>query len=85
MLAFHYMCNLVANDRPLTSAEVAACMNNYEKIKVEFIDDDPAPKGSVERARQNSEAYRAFKSWEAENAEAVRYLKEELRRTRQTG
>ncbi|MDQ7069402.1 MAG: hypothetical protein Q9M48_01400 [Rhodobacterales bacterium] len=81
MLALYYLCDSTAALRGLDSAEVAACMSNYEVLKVQFAADSPlAPLGSPERARQNRRAYAKFKAWEAENHQLVTRLRQNAAR-----
>jgi len=81
LLTFYYLCDGAAAQRGLDSAEVAACMANYEVLKLEFAADSPlAPVGSTERAAQNRRAYARFKAWEAENTMLVARLRQEAAR-----
>ena len=80
LLAFYYLCDGTAALRGLDSAEVAACMANYEVLKIQFAPDAPlAPLGSEQRAVQNRRAYAQFKTWEAENPSVVARLRREAR------
>lgn len=70
-LPFYYLCDQAAAQQVLSASDVADCMANYDRIKLEFIDQAPAPVGSPERAAQNRLGYIGFKSWEAANPDLV--------------
>lgn len=75
MIMLHYLCDQTAHTRALSSAEAAHCMENYQAIKLTFVDADQSHEQLQERAAQNRLAYARFKSWEAENAEIVAELR----------
>ncbi len=80
LLSLYYMCDQAAALRGLTREEVTQCMANYERLKLEFIDETPAPLGSSERAAQIRLGYRGFKSWEEANADLVQEMRAKARR-----
>ena len=71
LLSFYYLCDQAAAQQVLSASDVADCMANYDRIKLEFIDQAPAPMGSAERAAQNRLGYVGFKLWEAANPDLV--------------
>ncbi|MDA7426356.1 hypothetical protein [Thalassococcus lentus] len=79
MMTLYYMCDQAAAFRGLTPDEVTNCMANYERMKLEFIDERPAALGSAERAKQIRLGYRGFKAWEAANPELVLQMRQEAR------
>lgn len=80
LLAFYYLCDSTAAIRPMTAAEVAACMGTYEAVKTYFYKPgEMAPRGTTERGAQNRYAYAGFKAWEAENASLVAEMKAQAR------
>ncbi len=81
LLTVYYLCDQAAAIRGLSSHEVTTCMQNYEQLKLEFIDEDPARLGSVERAAQVRQGYAGFKAWEAANADLVVQMRAEARET----
>ena len=80
LLTLYYLCDQAAAIRGLTAQEVASCMANYERLKLEFIDENPAPLGSAERAAQIRLGYTGFKAWERANADWVRDMRAKARR-----
>ncbi len=79
MVTLYYLCDQAAAHRGMSPSEVAQCMANYEALKLEFIDEDPARVGSVERAAQNRLGYRGFKAWEAANPVMVSEMRRRAR------
>jgi len=79
LMAFYYMCDQAAAHGTLNNAEFQNCMANYETIKLEFIDETPAPRGSVERAAQIRLGYVGFKAWEAANSDLVTRMRAKAR------
>ncbi|SHI04843.1 hypothetical protein [Marivita hallyeonensis] len=75
LLAFYYLCDQAAATQVLSSGDVATCMANYNQIKLEFIDEVPAPLGTPARAAQNRLGYAGFKAWEAANPDLVEELR----------
>lgn len=63
LLALHYFCDAASAADVLSRSEMQVCMANYQAIKAHFVSpEDPAAQGA-----RNVAAYRAFKSWEAQN------------------
>ncbi len=79
LLTLYYLCDQAAAIRGLTAEEVTNCMANYEQLKLEFIDENPAPLGSRERAAQIRLGYRGFKAWERANEDWVRDMRAKAR------
>lgn len=79
LLSLYYLCDLAAAERWMNKEEVDRCMANYNELKLEFIDETPAPLGTPERAAQNLLGYRGLKAWEAANPELVEELRAEAR------
>ena len=76
LLTVYYQCAALAEDGLLTQTERFACNDTYQQIKREFVKDTAAPTDYVLRSKQNVLAFQRFKSWEAENADLVRELKQ---------
>jgi len=79
LLTLYYLCDQAAALRVLSAHEVAMCMENYDRLKLAFIDEPPARTGTRERAAQNVLGYRGFKAWEAANPDAVATLRQSAR------
>jgi hypothetical protein len=79
LLSFYYLCDQAAATRGLAPHEVARCMATYERMKLEFIDEEPARIGTPARVRQSRLGYRGFKAWEAANPDLVRDMRAEAR------
>lgn len=75
MLMLHYLCDQTANMRALSHGEAAYCMENYQAIKLSFINAEAPAQDTNVRAVQNRQAYARFKAWEAANPEMVADLK----------
>lgn len=68
ILALCYACDAAAATRPLSHAEVMACMDHYDSVKSYFA--------HPEAAQQDpAGAYRSFKDWERANADMVAQLR----------
>ncbi len=63
VLALYYACDVAAAIRPLPASEMQECMKHYRAVKAHFDE------------HTNVERYRAFKTWEVENAELVMELR----------
>lgn len=76
LLTFYYKCAALAEEGLLTQGERFACNSTYQEIKSAFVEETVPPSDPVLRSKQNVLAYQRFKSWEAENADLVRELKQ---------
>ena len=76
LLSIYYKCAALAEDGLLTKRERFSCNNTYQQVKREFVPDTADPSDYALKSQQNILAFQRFKSWEAENAEIVRELKE---------
>ena len=78
LLTVYYQCTALAEEGLLTQTERFACNSTYQQIKREFVQDiaDPSDSDYVLRSQQNVLAFQRFKTWEAENADLVRELKQ---------
>ena len=77
LLTVYYRCAALAEEGLLTQGERFACNDTYQQIKREFVQETADPSDHVLRSQQNILAFRRFKSWEAENADLVRKLKQQ--------
>lgn len=75
LLAVYYACDHAAALRPLTAAEVAACMGHYNAVKSHFVTDLPPPASSEDRSTTSNLAFTRFKRWESENQRLVADLR----------
>lgn len=70
ILAFYYLCDSVAQLRPLEHTEILRCSAAYEQVKAHFLPLDGAEADGAER-HANTAAYLGFKAWETDNADLV--------------
>lgn len=76
LLTLYYSCDAAAVTRPMTSAEVAECMEHYGAVKSYFVADaSHQTPGLATRGQRNKAAYVAFKAWEDDHSELVRALR----------
>lgn len=80
MLSLYYLCDQAAALRALSADEMARCMVHYERLKLEFVDEVPAPQGSRARAAQSRMGYRGFKMWEEANGDLADKMCADARR-----
>lgn len=76
LLTFYYQCAALAEEGLLTQEERFACNSAYQEIKGSFIEETADPSDHTLRSRQNVLAYQRFKTWETQNADLVRQLKQ---------
>lgn len=76
LLTFYYKCAALAEEGLLTQEERFACNSTYQQIKGAFVEQTAGPSDYALRSEQNVLAFKRFKSWEAENADLVRELKQ---------
>ena len=74
-LSIYYVCDAMAATRPLDTAEMAGCMDVYERVKRHFLDAALKPFGTAERAEQMRRAYMDFVAWQSANATLVADLR----------
>ncbi len=67
LLALYYLCDATALVRPMSGAEISACMDTYDAVKAWFAPFDLAPRGSLERHAQMLQGYAGFQDWQAAN------------------
>lgn len=79
LLAVYYLCDSAAALRPLSTAEIAACVEVYGRVKAHFSDLD-AQMSPSETAARHAAAYAAFKAWEAANSGQVAAMRREAQR-----
>ncbi len=78
ILALYYMCDATAVTRPMSMEEVQACTQTYDSVKTYFVPDfDLAPEGSLARFEQMTEAYVAFRAWQAANPDLVTEMRQD--------
>lgn len=77
VLSVYYVCSTAAADGLLNNRERHACKRTYDQAKHMFLSEDElrAAGGSV-TPELNKTAYLRFKTWELENADLVRSLKQ---------
>ena len=75
LLRVYYQCTPLAEAGLLTQVERLACNETYQQAKRLFLDGDLRLPGSHLTPEQNTNAYLAFKMWEAENVDLIRKLK----------
>ncbi len=66
LLSLYYACDQIAAQRPLSSAEVAACMDHYTAVKSHFSEPQDT----------NVDAYLRFKAWEQANPAMVAQIRQ---------
>ncbi|MEM8802846.1 MAG: hypothetical protein AAGF55_09965 [Pseudomonadota bacterium] len=72
LLSIYYNCTALAEQGLLTRSERIECNASYQQVKRHFVGQ---PTDALLSHEQNVNAYRKFKSWEAENAQLVQDLK----------
>lgn len=76
LLSAYYLCDAAAMQTVLSHSEAQRCAQVFTAVKAEFATPDAAGLASPD---ENTTRYRAFKAWEAENAELVTSLKQDAR------
>lgn len=76
LLSIYYHCTALAEDGLLSQSERFDCNRTYQQVKREFVKDTADPFDYALKSQQNVLAFQRFKSWEAENADLVRQLKQ---------
>ena len=78
LIAFHFACSDISEQRPMTAAEVQTCSVAYQKIKLHFVPDVTVKEyvmlPASEREHVNNEGFREFLKWRQDNPSTVKYL-----------
>ena len=80
LLLAYYTCDAAAQTQEPLGGDRLACVATYEQVKSFFAPLDPAPVGTPEYGAERIAPYRAFRAWEAENAELVAALRAQAAR-----
>ncbi|WP_143515378.1 hypothetical protein [Pseudooctadecabacter jejudonensis] len=75
LITVYYECSALAEAHVLSQVERFACNETYQQAKRLLLDGPLSEPGSILTRDQNTQAFLAFKEWEAANAALVAQLK----------